>query len=190
MPEAFYGISRYNRQERVDDISRTGNDRKSGGNGSVRRIIIACVFASLCVAVALPGASTAAPPAARSMGLMPGGPAVSGTVSFTKEALRDQTALPGMAMLHVELLDVSGKDLHTGTLGEETIWIANGKLPMSFRIAYDPTRIDPTRTYVVRARIMEDQNVLFLSTTPCYVLTRGAPTTVDIAVTPARVRIR
>lgn len=95
-----------------------------------------------------------------------------------------------MAMVHVELLDVSGKDIRSCSLGEETIWIANGKLPVSFRIAYDPSRIDPTRTYAVRARIMEDQKLLFLSTTPGYVLTRGAPAAVDIVVTPARVRIR
>lgn len=156
----------------------------------MRRIIIACVVASLCVGVASPRASTAAPPAGRSVGLLPGGPTVSGTISFTKESLREQADLPGMAMVHVELLDVSGKDIRSGTLGEQTIWIANGKLPASFRISYDPSRIDPARTYAVRARIMEDQKLLYLSTTPGYVLTRGAPATVDIFMTPARVRVR
>jgi putative lipoprotein len=95
-----------------------------------------------------------------------------------------------MAMLHVELLDISGKENRLATLGEETIWLSGGKLPVDFRIAYDPSRIDPTHAYMIRARIMEGEKVLFLNTIPYYVLTKGAPSKIDIVVTPAQVRVR
>jgi putative lipoprotein len=167
--------------------SRTGNDE---GSGEMKRILLAGVAAALIFAGAIWDAATAGPPAGRAFGLMPGGQTVSGTVSLGKDPFRERRVLPGMAMLHVELLDVSAKDPRSGTLGEETIWVANGRLPVSFRIAYDPSRIDPARTYAIRARIMEEEKLLFLNSTPCYVLTRGAPSNVDIIVTPAKARIR
>lgn len=95
-----------------------------------------------------------------------------------------------MAVVHVELLDISVKDTRTAILGGETIWLAGSKLPVDFRIAYDPSRIDPTHKYIVRARIMEGEKVLFLNTTPYYVLTKGSPGKVDIVVVPAQVHVR
>jgi putative lipoprotein len=133
-------------------------------------------------------AATAAPPKAWNPG--PGAPVVSGTVSMGKSLHNDRVTLPGMATVHIELMDVTGKELRTATLGEETIWLAGGKLPVDFRIAYDPSRIDPTHAYMIRARIMEGEKVLFLNATPYYVLTKGAPGKVDIVVVPAQVRVR
>jgi putative lipoprotein len=95
-----------------------------------------------------------------------------------------------MAMVRVELIDISGKENRVATLGEEAIWLAAGKLPIDFRIAYDPSRIDPTHVYIVRARIMDGDKELYLNTIPYYVLTKGAPSKVDIIVTPAQVLVR
>lgn len=154
----------------------------------MRRGFIAGMIAVLCAVGVAWYSAEAAPPKGWAPG--PGSPVISGTVSMGKMPHQDPVALPGMATVHVELMDVSGKGLRTATLGEETIWLAGVKLPVDFRIAYDPSRIDPTHAYMIRARIMEGEKVLFLNTTPYYVLTKGAPGKVDIVVVPAQVRVR
>jgi putative lipoprotein len=153
----------------------------------MKRVLIANVVAALCI-VYVHGYATAAPPKRWDPG--PGAPTVSGTVSLGKTPYNDRIALPGMATLHIELMDISGKENRVVTLGEETIWLAAGKLPVDFRIAYDPSRIEPTHVYIVRARIMDGDKELFLNTIPYHVLTKGAPSKVNIVVTPAQVRVR
>lgn len=154
----------------------------------MKRAFAAGVIATLGVVSAVWFAAMASPPTGRD--LWPGAAALTGSVSLEKTLHNDRIALPGMALVHVELIDVSGKGPRGAVLGEETIWLAGGRLPVDFRIAYDPSRIDPTHAYMVRARIMEGERVLYLNTTPYYVLTRGAPGKVEIIVVPAQVRIR
>ncbi len=127
----------------------------------------------------------AVPPAGNFPGPVPGAPTVSGTVSLKATTFHEDLSIPATAMVHVELLDISRKDSGIAMLGEDSIWIAAGRLPISFRIAYDPSRVDPTHVYVIRARITENDRLLFHSATPYYVLTRGAPSIVDVVVTPA-----
>ena len=116
---------------------------------------------------------------------MPGDSVLSGTVSC-----RGCMTLPGMATVRVELIDLSAKDARSATIGADSSWITGGKLPVSFRIPYDPLRIDPRHVYVVRARIMDGDKVLLASTAPYHVLTRGAPRTVDVLVVPAQSNVR
>ena len=151
---------------------------RMGRGNPMKRILIAGVVAALCGAGVPLHAAKAAPPG---LGQMPGAPTVSGTVSY-----RERIELPGMATVHVELIDVSGKDARTATLGEQTIWTAWVPMPLNFRIEYDPMRIDPKHVYIVRAKIMNGEKLLFMNTTPYYVLTRGAPSKVNIIVAPAR----
>ncbi|NJD61185.1 MAG: hypothetical protein FIA93_00500 [Deltaproteobacteria bacterium] len=156
----------------------------------LRRLLIAGVAAAICVVGAGSPEAFASPPAGKSFRPLPGAPVVTGTVSLGKTPSHEQAPLPGMAMVRVELLDISGKNPLASPLGEDTIWAATGKLPIDFRIAYDPSRVDPSHVYIVRARVMEGEKVLFLNTTPYYVLTRGAPSNIDIIVIPAQVRVR
>ncbi|MBI5576030.1 MAG: YbaY family lipoprotein [Deltaproteobacteria bacterium] len=114
---------------------------------------------------------------------MQGWPIVSGTVNC-----RERADLPRTAMVHVELIDLSQKDPTKALLGEESIWPAGIKLPVTFRIPYDPSRIDPSHIYVLRARITDGEKTLFVSSSMSYVLTRGAPNIADIVV--VRVMIR
>jgi putative lipoprotein len=116
----------------------------------------------------------------------PGAAALSGTVSS-----KQQVTLPGMATVRVELIDLSAKDPRSALVGEDAHWIVGGKLPVDFRIAYDPSRIDPAHVYVVRARVIDGDKVLLMSTAPYYVLTRGAlKRPVDIVVVPEQSGIR
>ena len=144
----------------------------------MKRALIASIPAALFVAGFIVHEVAAAPPA---RGLGPGAATVSGTVT-----MRERAELPGMAMVHVELIDISGKDVRTAMIGDQTIWTAWVPMPVRYRIEYDPLQIDPKHVYVVRARIMDGEKVLFMSTTPYYVLTQGNPSTANIVVAPAR----
>ncbi len=151
----------------------------------MKRVFLA-VAAAAC-AICVPWSATAAgPPAGNYSRPSAGFSTVSGTVSLKATPFNEDISLPATAMVHVELLDISRKDSGIARLGEDSIWIAAGRLPVSFRIAYDPSRVDPAHVYVIRARITESDRLLFHSAAPYYVLTRGAPSTVDIVVTPAR----
>jgi putative lipoprotein len=116
---------------------------------------------------------------------MPGDSVLSGTVSC-----RTCVTLPGMATVRVELIDLSAKDARSAIIGADSFWITGGKLPVGFRISYDPVRIDPAHVYVVRARIMDGDKVLLQSTVSYHVLTRGALRTVDLLVVPAQSNVR
>ncbi len=154
----------------------------------MKRVFPAGAAAAVCAICVSWSATTAAPPAGNLSRRLEGFPTVSGTVSLSATSVREDIPVPATAMVHVELLDISRKDSGIATLGEDSIWIAAGRLPVSFRIAYDPSRVDPAHVYVIRARITDDGRLLFHSATPYYVLTRGAPGTVDIIVTPAGTR--
>lgn len=144
----------------------------------MKRNLIAGIVAALWVAGISSQASEAAPPGS---GQNLGAPTVSGTVTY-----RERYEFPGKAKVHVELIDISGKDPSAATIGEQTIWTAWVPGPVKFRIEYDPHRIDPKHIYIVRARIIDGEKLLFMNPAPYYVLTRGAPSKVDIIVVPAR----
>jgi putative lipoprotein len=160
-------------------VSRAGRE----GRDRMKRLLLAAT--ALCV-IGIPRyAAMALPPVGSGFDKMPGALILSGTVS-----VGERTKLPGMATVHVELLDISGKDPRASTLGEQTIWPASTPMPVSFRIAYDPSRINPEHVYIVRARIMDGEKLLYINIKPYYVLTKGAPRTIDIIVAPAQVRMR
>jgi uncharacterized lipoprotein YbaY len=112
---------------------------------------------------------------------MPGDAVLSGTVSC-----RQPLTLPGMATLRVELMDASARGAQSAVVGEDAHWIIGGKLPADFLVRYDPSRIDPSHVYIIRARIFDGDKVLLMGTVAHPVLTRGTTRTVDVVVSPAR----
>jgi putative lipoprotein len=60
------------------------------------------------------------------------------------------------------------------------------RVPIPFEIAYDPKAIDPRHSYAVAARILVGGRLTFINDTRHAVLTRGAPSTVDVEVVPVR----
>lgn len=151
----------------------------------IKRMLLTGMFAALCVVIVAWHTAIALPPSGRDSLAMPGAQIVSGTVSY-----RERMELPQTALVHVELIDVSQKDPRKAMLGEETIWPAGVKPPVTFRISYDPTRMDPGHIYVVRARITDGEKTLFVSTAISYVLTKGAPDSVNIVVRPVSISYR
>jgi len=94
---------------------------------------------------------------------------VFGTVGY-----RHRMALPADAVVTVSLQDTTLADAPARTVGETTIETKGAQVPIPFRIDYDPAGIDPSHVYSVRATITADGGLLFTSTTPYPVLTRGA----------------
>lgn len=95
-------------------------------------------------------------------------PTVTGTAAY-----RERIALPPDAVLEATLQDVSRADAPAVVLGSFRAGPA-GQVPIPFAIPYDTARIDPARRYVVRARILSGDRMLFTTDTATPVLTQGA----------------
>jgi putative lipoprotein len=128
-------------------------------------LVTALLVGGCSVAGTAPGAA-GAPPAR-----------VTGTVTYLQ-----RVALPPEAVIKVQLLDVSRADAPAAVLGEQVITAGGRQVPFAFEIAYDPARIDPRMTYAVSARIEEGGRLRFVSDQRHAVITRGAPSQVDLVL--------
>jgi len=102
---------------------------------------------------------------------------VTGTVTY-----RERVALPPTAVITVRLVDVSRADAPAIVLGEQIMQAAGRQVPFPFEIPYDPARIEANYSYAVEARIEQDGKLRFISDRHYAVITRGAPTRVDIVL--------
>jgi putative lipoprotein len=104
---------------------------------------------------------------------------VTGTITHPR-----RTDLPASALVKVQLVDVSRADAAAIVLAEQLI-LANGtQVPLAFEIRYDPAKIDARFSYAVQARIELDARLLFINDQRYAVITRGAPTHVDMVLRP------
>jgi putative lipoprotein len=117
--------------------------------------------------------------AAASVAPSGGGGAAKVTGSLT---YRERIALPPDAVIAVRLVDVSRADAPAILLGEQVFTADGRQVPFPFEIAYDPARIDDRMSYAVQARIEQDGRLLFISDQHYAVITRGAPTRVDLVL--------
>lgn len=101
---------------------------------------------------------------------------LTGTVAY-----RERIALTPDAVVEVTLEDVSRADAPAQVVASTRIE-RPGQPPIPFTLAYDPARIDQSRTYAVRARITAGDRLLFTSTQHTPVLTRGNRREVAIMV--------
>jgi putative lipoprotein len=102
---------------------------------------------------------------------------VTGTVTY-----RERVALPPTAAITVQLVDVSRADAPAIMLGEQVTQAAGKQVPFAFEIAFDPAKIEASHSYAVQARIEEDGELRFISDRHYAVITRGAPTRVDMVL--------
>jgi putative lipoprotein len=105
---------------------------------------------------------------------------VTGTVTY-----RERIALPPTAAIKVQLVDVSRADSPAIVLGEQVIQSAGKQVPFSFEIPFDPAKIEAKYSYAVQARIEVDGKLRFISDRHYAVITRGAPTRIDIVLRSA-----
>ena len=134
-----------------------------------------CVIAVLTSAVFLPMISIAqsAP--------SPGQPSamITGTVTY-----RVRMALPANAAIDVRLEDVSRADAPAAIVAENIFAAAGKQVPIPFQLTYSPGDIHPSHSYQVRAQIMVEDRLLFVTTRAYPVLTNGAPSTVNMVLQP------
>lgn len=129
---------------------------------------------ALCLAsvVVLAGCSgvTAAPEHERAAAAR-----VTATVAY-----RERVALAPTAAIKVQLVDVSRADAPAVILAEQAIVAGGRSPPFAFELSFDPAKIEPGHTYAVQARIEEDGKLRFINDMRYAVITRGAPTSVEM----------
>jgi putative lipoprotein len=103
---------------------------------------------------------------------------LKGSVSY-----RERMALPSDAVMEVELVDlvdVSRQEVDPPVVAEATVFPEGRQVPLPFELRYDQTRIDPSRSYAVRATIRSGAQMLFTTDMVYRVITEGSPTEVDL----------
>ena len=102
---------------------------------------------------------------------------VTGSVTY-----RERIALPPSAVVTVKLVDVSLADAPAVLIAEQVIATAGRQVSFEFALAYDASRIQPSHAYAVQVRIEDGGRLLFISDTVNRVITRDAPTRLDMVV--------
>lgn len=105
---------------------------------------------------------------------------LSGASAFAQQSLaldgtatyRERIALPPDATFEATLEDVSRADAPASVLGQARIE-QPGNPPFHFTIQYEPTQIQPSHVYAVRARITSGGHLLFITDQRYQVLTQG-----------------
>ena len=101
---------------------------------------------------------------------------VTGSVTY-----REKVAFDSTWTVSVTLADVARSDAKGTVVSTQNIKNAHG-VPVPFELLYDPSGIDSTHGYAVTATIAQDGRVLWASKMRHAVLTRGAPSHVDIII--------
>ena len=104
--------------------------------------------------------------------------AVTGTVD-----LRERMPLPTQAVLVVELQDTSRADAPSQAVAQQSVKIEGLQPPFKFTLPVETSKVNPSAQYVVRARITNGSDPIFVSDTVYPVLTRGAGQTADLMLT-------
>lgn len=105
---------------------------------------------------------------------------VTGTVTYLQ-----RMALPTNAVIQVQLAEVSLADAPANVIAEQSINLGQRQVPVPFTLNVDPAKIDPKRTYAVRAKITVGSELRFISERSYPVLTQGNPAHVEIIVRQA-----
>ena len=92
---------------------------------------------------------------------------------------RERMALPPAAVFEASIEDVSRADAPAETIARTRV-PSPGNPPIAFTIPYDPARIQSNRRYVVRARILVDDKLVFTTDVATPVITSGHPTKVSL----------
>lgn len=101
---------------------------------------------------------------------------ITGEVRFAREV-----DLPEGSVVTVRLLDTSLADASAVELGRDVIEDAD-RLPVRFRIEYDPDEVSDRNEYSLSARVELGDDLLYINDTVHTVLTRGAPRNSDVVV--------
>lgn len=101
--------------------------------------------------------------------------AITGSVTY-----RQRIALPSDATVVVRLEDVSRADAPATNVAVLSIVTTGQQVPISFELHYDPSHIEASHRYSLRATISANGRMLFTTTGSNPVITQGAPTHVSL----------
>ena len=106
---------------------------------------------------------------------------LTGTVTYLQPS-----PLPEDAVVTVQIQDVSKADAPAEIIGEQVL-SSPGQPPIYFEIPFNPTEIEESHRYIVRAEIRDNAEVLLFTTdTAIPVITQGNPSeNIEIIVVPA-----
>ena len=104
------------------------------------------------------------------------GAVVTGTISPP-----DSMALRPDLSVEFKLLDVSMLDAPAVTIAEQVLHNP-GQGPIQFEIAYDPAAIHESNSYAVQVRVLQGDELAYISDTAYPVITGGHPTHVDVTL--------
>jgi uncharacterized lipoprotein YbaY len=130
------------------------------------------------------------PAAPRTLGLAGAAPAASDSAKASgsltgRVSYRLRVALPADAEVIVRLDDVTRRDAASVHLSEQRFVSAGRQVPLPFELRFDPSTIDPARTYAASAEIWSAGELIFTTATRQPVLTAGAPSSdVDLRLEP------
>ncbi len=102
---------------------------------------------------------------------------VSGTVTYLQ-----RIALPPSSTVRVQVLDVSKADAIADILGTIETTTGGKQPPYPFEIRIPRSFVKDDATIVVRARIEDPTGLRFISDEPTPVITKGAPTQVELVL--------
>jgi putative lipoprotein len=105
---------------------------------------------------------------------------VTGSVAY-----RERMALPPDAVIQVSLSDVSRADAAATVVAETTIVAGARQVPIPFALRYDPSRIQASSSYAVRAVIKSGDRMLFTTDAAYRVITQGNPTQANLQLVRA-----
>jgi putative lipoprotein len=103
-------------------------------------------------------------------------PTITGVVIY-----RARIALLPGSVISVQLLALSEDDAPSWLLAETTLTTTGENVPIPFVLGYDPAQIDARRQYALNARIHYRGQMLWVNSSPIWVLTGGAPST-DVTI--------
>lgn len=101
---------------------------------------------------------------------------ITGTIAY-----RDRRRLPNGAVATVELREMLRAGAPMVPIARQTVSDVRN-VPISFNIEYDPTQIDPRRTYLLHATITADGHTLYTTKQNYTVLTGNRPRNVAMVV--------
>ena len=98
---------------------------------------------------------------------------------------RERVPLPQHAEVRVQLVDVASTPARTLTvLAETTFATAGRQVPVPFELRLDPTKLEPGRSYGLRAYILVDGKVSYVTATRVNVDPQAPPVSVSILLMP------
>jgi uncharacterized lipoprotein YbaY len=101
---------------------------------------------------------------------------VRGTITYWQ-----RIAMMPSDIVEVQLMDVSPQNSAPVVIAQNKITPRN-QMPISFKLAYDPAKINPAHQYSIQARILRNGQPAFINRSPCFVITHGYANYADIIV--------